>query len=190
MLPNYTKEAAMPRFQFLSNSPTRKERLMRRCGLIVLLTTLTLAGTSATTSARPCMPNRPECGLPIQPTASAVVDSYFGALNHGMQTGDFSGLAFVYTADATLTQNEPDGHTRVVHGLAAITQFYRQVRTSFPANGWVRDGMRALSRTIVLSYEHTSGRSLVAPARSSHLFVITDGRIKSIDWTVYYAGRH
>lgn len=162
---------------------------MRRCTLAILLSTLTLAGTSAPTSARPCVPDRPDCGLSGQPPALAVVDAYFGALNHGMQTGNFSALASVYGTDATLTQNDPEGRTSVIHGLTAITHVYQQARASFAASRWVRDGVRPLSGTIVLSYEHTTGRPLAVPARSSHLFVIRDGRIRTVDWTVYFAGR-
>jgi len=52
-----------------------------------------------------------------------VVQKYFGILNAGMRTGDFSALATVYAANATVTQTSPAGVTKVYHGLAEITGF-------------------------------------------------------------------
>ncbi len=42
-----------------------------------------------------------------------VVTAYFAALNAGMRSGDFAAVGALYAADATLTQSNPQGVTKV-----------------------------------------------------------------------------
>jgi hypothetical protein len=119
----------------------------------------------------------------------AVVQKYFGILNAGMQSGDFSALATVYAADAVLTQNSPAGVTNVYHGLAEITGFYQATYAKLKGFQWTQDAMRKLSGTVVLSYEHAGSPPLTVPGRCSHLFVVKGNKIHSLDWTTFYPGK-
>jgi hypothetical protein len=119
----------------------------------------------------------------------AVVQKYFGILNAGMKSGDFSALATVYASDATLTQNTPAGVTNVYHGLTQITGFYQATYARLKGFQWTQDAMRRLSGTVVLSYEHAGSPPQSVPGRCSHLFVVKGNKIQSLDWTTFYGGQ-
>ena len=119
----------------------------------------------------------------------AVVQKYFGILNAGMQSGDFSVLATVYAADAVLTQNSPAGVTNVYHGLAQIIGFYQAAYAKFKGFQWTQDAMRKLSGTVLLSYEHAGSPPQAVRGRCSHLFVVKGNKIRSLDWTTFYGGQ-
>jgi hypothetical protein len=96
-----------------------------------------------------------------------MVTTYFGILNAGMKRGNFAALAKVYAPDATLTQSSPKGVTTVVHGLAAITRFYRGRATKFAGFQWTQEQMRNLAPTVVLSYKRCSATASTARSSSS-----------------------
>lgn len=124
-----------------------------------------------------------------QTNPEKVVATYFGILNSGMLSGDFSALATVYVPNATLTQNSPAGVTKVFTGIAQITGFYEAAYAKFKGFQWSQDAMRRLSGTVVLSYEHAGSPPLTVPGRCSHLFVVKGSKIQSLDWTTFYAGQ-
>ena len=121
--------------------------------------------------------------------AQPVVTTYFGILNAGMKSGDFSLLASVYAPDATLTQSKPAGVTSVFAGLAAITGFYQTFQTKVAGYQWTQETMRSLARSVVLSYEHAGSPPLTVPGRCAHLFVVREGLIQSLDWVTFFPGQ-
>jgi len=113
---------------------------------------------------------------------------YFQIFNAGMRSGDFSALASVYSADATLMQSTSNGVTKVFHGLDAIMRFYQGVWVGNPGYQWTQDNMRSLDSNVVLSYEHASSPPERVAGRCMHLFLIQNGKIMSLDWATFYAG--
>src|SRR5262249_38646858 len=127
----------------------------------------------------------PQDGLPDQ----AVVDTYFTILNAGMHSGDFSQLATVYDADATLTQSNPKGVTIVAHGIDAIIAWYTTVLYGkFAGITFTQDERRSLAPHVVLSYEHAGTPTWIAPARCMHVFTLKAGWIYTTDWATFYGG--
>jgi hypothetical protein len=106
-----------------------------------------------------------------------------------MKSGDFTALASVYAPDATLTQSNPKGVTKVFHGLAAITGFYKAAYKVFAGYQWTQDQMRSLDQWVVLSYEHAGSPPLSVAGRCSHLFMVVNGKIHSLDWTTFFPGK-
>src|SRR5205085_2398947 len=104
------------------------------------------------------------------------------------QSGDFSGLRAVYATNATLTQSNPLGETKVSHGLAQITAFYEAAYARFKGAQWSQDSSRALSKDVVLNYEFAGDSTFKVPGRCAHLFVVKNGKIKSLDWITFYSG--
>lgn len=159
-----------------------KRYLVPVCLAVALGLTMVQSGGAGATSTRHALAKKG--GNP-----EAVVQKYFGILNAGMQSGNFSDLATVYAADATLTQNSPAGVTNVYHGLAEITGFYQATYAKFKGYQWTQDAMRKLSGTVVLSYEHAGSPPQKVPGRCSHLFVVKGNKIQSLDWTTFYPGQ-
>jgi Na+-translocating ferredoxin:NAD+ oxidoreductase RnfD subunit len=122
-------------------------------------------------------------------TAQATVHAYFKILNAGMKSGNFSALSTVYAPNATLTQSNPLGQTKVSHGLTEITAFYEGAYSKFAGYEWTQDAMRSLAKTVVLSYEHAGSPPLTVAGRCAHLFVVKHGMIQSLDWTTFYSGQ-
>ncbi|GAC1443788.1 MAG: hypothetical protein NVSMB52_02530 [Chloroflexota bacterium] len=122
-------------------------------------------------------------------SAQSTVDAYFGVLNHGMSTGDFSALKSVYAPNATLTKSGTDGKTAVYHGLSAITDFYHGLYAKIPNWQWTTDELRPLNKGIVLAYEHAGSPPLTVASRCIHVFVIKKGLISNYDWAAFYPGK-
>lgn len=118
-----------------------------------------------------------------------VVTEYFGILNDGMRSGDFSALTTVYAPDATLTQSSPAGVTKVFMGIVQITSFYQATYLKLKGFQWTQDAMRRLSSSVVVSYEHAGSPPQAVPGRCEHLFVVRGNKIQSLDWTTFYAGQ-
>ncbi len=121
--------------------------------------------------------------------ASQVVTTYFGILNAGMKSGDFSALATVYAPDATLTRSTPKGVTTVIHGLPAITGFYQTLPTLAPGYQWTTTSMRSLAPDIVLAYERAGTPSMAVASRCAHVIVVHGGKIVSYDWIAFFPGK-
>jgi hypothetical protein len=113
---------------------------------------------------------------------------YFQIFNAGMRSGDFSALASVYSPDATVTKSNPNGVTKVVHGLDAIMRFYQGIWMKNPGYQWTQENMRSLDSNVVLSYERASSPPERVAGRCMHLFLLQNGKILSLDWTTFYAG--
>ena len=122
-------------------------------------------------------------------SVSSIVDKYFKILNAGMQNGQFSAMSSVYARDAVLTQSNPLGETKVSRGLAQITAFYEAAYTRFKGGHWTQDSRRVLSRDVVLNYEFAGDSTFKVPGRCAHIFVIRNGKIKSVDWVTFYSGQ-
>ena len=106
-----------------------------------------------------------------------------------MRSGDFSGLASVYAADATLKQLNPQGKTVVAHGIAEITAVYKGLYAKFAGFQWTREELRSLSKNVVLLYEHAGSPPLSVPGRCIHIAVVEHGMIRSFDWATFYGGQ-
>jgi hypothetical protein len=141
---------------------------------------LLAAVTAPPASARPPSP---------QSSTQEVAARYFTVLNAGMKSGDFSALASVYVPDATLRASNPKGVTTVVHGLAALTTFYRGVRAKFPGYQWTTASWHSVAPTVVIFYERAGTPAMAAPGRCAHTIVVRSGKIASIDWVTYYPGQ-
>jgi hypothetical protein len=123
-----------------------------------------------------------------QSSAQGVVGTYFGILNAGMRSGNFSALATVFAPDATLTRSTPKGVTTVYHGVAAITRFYQTLPNVAPGYQWATDSIRTLDPAVVLAYEHAGSSPLKVASRCVHVFAIQGGKIASYDWVAFYPG--
>jgi hypothetical protein len=174
--------ACLEPFKRKESAMKAKRYLVTLCLAAAIGTMTVLSGLTGTTSAYHAVAKKG--GNP-----ETVVHTYFGILNAGMQTGDFSALATVYASNATLTQNSPAGVTNVYHGLAEITGFYQAAYAKFKGFQWTQDAMRRLSGTVVLSYEHAGSPPQAVPGRCSHLFVVKGNKIQSLDWTTFYGGK-
>jgi hypothetical protein len=160
-----------------------KELLMRPSRLYPLIISLALAILLAGAAyAEPV-------ASPKVRSAQSTVTAYFKILNAGMKSGKFSALSTVYAPNATLTQSNPLGQTKVSHGLTEITAFYQGAYSKFAGYEWTRDGMRSLAKTVVLSYEHAGSPPLTVAGRCAHLFVVKNGMIQTLDWTTFYSGQ-
>lgn len=120
---------------------------------------------------------------------AATVHAYFRILNAGMQSGDFSAMASVYAPNGTLTQSNPLGQTKVSHGVSEIIAYYKTAYTKLAGYHFTQDAMRALSSDTLLSYEHAGSPPLSVAARCAHVFVIKNGKIKTLDWVTFYPGQ-
>lgn len=163
----------------------RKRRYVRvlvsACAALVL-TVSTMALGATTTSAAP----RPHKHFA---STLAVATAYFQVLNTGMATGDFSGLQTVFAPDAVLTKSNPDGKTSTYHGLTEITAFYQGLHDKIAGWQWTTDETRALSKTVLIAYEHAGSPPLSVASRCVHVFVVAKGKIVSYDWTAFYPGQ-
>ena len=173
-----------------------KRSLATACMAAALVLPLIASAPAATTLAAGCKTNSPmiSCSDPPLATTSrsptATVHAYFQVLNAALQSGDFSALASVYAPNATLTQSNPLGQTTVSHGTAQITAFYRQsIFPKIAGYHFTQDAMRNLTKTTLLSYEHAGSPPLSVAARCSHLFVIKDGKIMTLDWVIFFPGQ-
>lgn len=124
-----------------------------------------------------------------QQRADAVIAAYYTALNKGLKSGDFAAMAPLYASDATMLRSTPQGETVTFHGINAIMAYYRVASTKFPGFQFTQDSLINLSPTAVFVYEHASNRSLTVPTRCTHLFVLRDGKITTLYWVAYFAGR-
>ena len=120
----------------------------------------------------------------------ALLNRYWKTLNAGMASsnGDFSAMADVYAANATLTQSNPAGLTVVSHGIDTIIAFYASLWTKLHGDQWTLDSTRWLARDIALNYEHAGSPPLTVPGRCAHLFVFRHHRIHTLDWVTFFAG--
>ncbi len=117
-----------------------------------------------------------------------VVAAYFDALNAGMRSGDFSAVGALYAADATLTQSNPLGVTKVFRGRDAILGFYRSLRTQLPGFQWSTESLRQLEPGVVLAYERAGSPAMAVPGRCFHVFQVHRGVLQSVNWVTYYGG--
>ncbi len=156
----------------------RSTTALLTAGAIVLCSTATVSPTSARGA-----------GTARHLSAPAVVQKYFRILNAGMQGGDFSAMKSVYASDGILTQSNPLGETKVSRGLTQITAFYEAAYTKFKGGHWTQDSSRQLSPTVVLNYEFAGDASFKVPGRCAHIFMIKNGKIKSLDWMTFYSGQ-
>jgi hypothetical protein len=144
-----------------------------------LIAVCVLSGT-ALVSARPrAQPRTPE----------GVVADYFAALNAGMRSGDFSAVGELYAEDATLTQSNPLGVTKVFRGRDAILGFYRSLPTKFPGYQWSTESLGRLAPGVVLAYERAGSPAMAVPGRCFHVFQVHGGVLQSVNWVTYYGGQ-
>lgn len=152
----------------------------RRIATLIGCTLLIGAATAAPASAQ---------SPSSQASARAVIATYFSALNASMKSGDFAAVVAAYAPDATLTQSNPKGVTKVFHGRTAIGGYYKGLWAKFPGLEFTLRSERTLAPTIVLRYEVAGTPSMTVPGRCSHLFVIQNGLIASEDWVTYFGGK-
>jgi len=171
--------------------------MFRRCSItltsLALLGAVAVAQNSNAALARPCpAPESGSCGyLPItvHPMAApAVVTAYFAALNRSMVDGNMAILSTLFASGASVTENTVVGRTQVAHGTSAITTFFQNLRVAARGYQWRQERTRALAQGVILTYAHATSPTLRTAARSSNLFVISNGQIKSLDWTIFYSG--
>lgn len=163
------------------SQPWKMRAITAMCAALALVLPLTVFGVPSTSAA-----NRPHKHYA---SAAAVATAYFQVLNTGMATGDFSGLPSVFATDATLTKSNPDGKTTVYHGLTEITAFYQSLHDKLPGWQWTTDETRALSKSVLIAYEHAGSPPLSVASRCVHVFVVSKGRIAGYDWTAFYPGQ-
>ena len=160
----------------------------RKANLIALLTLLAVFLISGLTACGGSA-NAQLSATSSEPDARTVVTTYLRLFNAGMRSGDFSTMSSVFAPDATLTQSSPKGVTAVIHGLAAITNFYQGLKTRFAGYQWTVESMRSLAPNIVLVYQHAGSPPLRVAGRCIHVFVVQNGKIVTYDWATYYPGQ-
>lgn len=124
-----------------------------------------------------------------QHAAQEFVKTFISALNSGMESKDFIGLATLYAPGATLTVSNPKGVTTLFHGRTQIIGFYQGVAKAENSPHFSIDQLRGLSRNVVFTYEHAGHPQQTAPARCTHLYVIKHGKIVMDDFVVFYPGQ-
>ena len=170
----------------------QQNKWVTRLGLslvvVLLVGVLSAYGLQAHAAAAAAAANpSPQDGQPDQ----AVVEHYFQVLNAGMISGDFSALADVYWADATLTQSTPKGVTTVYRGLDAIIAWYQAFQAAHPGMQFTQDTAhprRNLAPHVILTYEFAGPVGWTHPGHCMHVFAIQGGYIATLDWTTFYGG--
>lgn len=163
--------------------PRDRRSVLRGIGALSVVGALSGATTPAAALARGRHHGR-------QASYERLLETYWVTLNAGMAspTGDFSGMADVYAADATLTQSNPAGVTNVSTGIDEIIAFYGKAYAKFHGYQWSLDSTRWLAWDIALNYEHAGSPPLTVPGRCAHLFTFCGGRIQTLDWVTFYGG--
>jgi hypothetical protein len=126
---------------------------------------------------------------PADPPDEAVIASYIQALNHGIQTGDFTGLINLYAPDGVLTASTPNGVTKVATGSAELLAFFQAYRAAHPGLVFSVDSVRVLSPHVVLTYEHGILPGWTTPGRCMHVYILKQGHVQSLDWATFYPGK-
>jgi ketosteroid isomerase-like protein len=143
----------------------------------------------AARAAYPCDDEAPHCGsapaTSLPRTPRAMVTAYFDALTVGRASGDYAALGALFASGATVTRHDGQGRSTTVRGRAQIVRLYRQVLSNEATAQWTQDATYLLSPTVILTYEHAIGLRLRAPQRSSHLFVVRDGKVARLIETTY-----
>ena len=160
-------------------------RIAKLLTLLSLLVVIHFSGLSACAGSTNAQPNAKS----PSPSAPPVVLTYFKIFNAGMRSGDFSALASVYSPEATLTRSSTNGKTTVVHGIDAIMRFYEGLWATYPGYQWTQENMRSLDSNVVISYEHAGSPPLRVASRCLHVFVVQNGKIRSLEYTTFYAGQ-
>lgn len=124
-----------------------------------------------------------------QPTAEAVVTSYFGTLNAMLDGGDAGGLAGVYAPNAVLTLSTPAGGTKVVKGLPALTAWYTAWARTNAGSHFTRTSIRSPLPGMAISYDYTGNATKPLIGRCAHVFSISQGKIVTDDWVVYFVAK-
>lgn len=159
---------------------------MKRYGMILCAAAVCAAGSlglraSTTAAQAPAKHYR---------SALSTANAYFGLLNSGMASGDFSGLSSVFAPNAVLTKSNTDGTTGVYTGIAEITTFYQGLHQKLPGWQWTTDAERSLDKnSVVIAYEHAGSPPLTVASRCVHVFVVKKGKITSYDWAAFYPGQ-
>jgi hypothetical protein len=122
--------------------------------------------------------------------AVLLLRSYFGILNSDMRTRNFSSLASVYAANATLTtyralpRDTYLEQTAQVQGLAAIKQLYREIAHSFAGYRWIQVAVSGISGARLLSHERIQGPAGSPALWSETVATVRGGRITRLEWTL------
>jgi hypothetical protein len=160
---------------------------MTRSSIFALVCAALLLGSAAGTAGA----SSPSAGNEAYPShAVLVLKSYFGILNSDMRTRNFSSLASVYTANATLTtyralpRDTYLEQTAQVHGLAAIKQLYRKIARSFAGYRWILVTVKAISGARVLSHERIQGPEGSPMLWSDTVATVRGERIIRLEWTL------
>lgn len=161
---------------------TVQRSTMAACLAAALCLPLVALPAAATASAAPYTAKKYR-------SAQSTAQAYFQVLNGGMTSGDFSKLASVFAANATLTKSNTDGKTTVYQGLTEITAFYQSLHQTLPNWQWTTDELRAMNKQVVLAYEHAGSPPLTVASRCIHVFVIKKGKIVSYDWAAFFPGQ-
>ena len=161
---------------------------MRR-RLPILLSGLTILAVFAVSALSGCGGvAHAQSNAPADPPDEAVIASYIQALNHGIQTGDFTGLINLYAPDGVLTASTPNGVTKVATGSAELLAFFQAYRAAHPGLVFSVDSVRVLSPHVVLTYEHGLPPGWAAPGRCIHVYTIKQGHVQSLDWATFFPG--
>jgi hypothetical protein len=161
-------------------------RIVLTFGLGVLLVTGTLALPSPALASP-----RSSAEAAGQTHLAALTRSYFVALNRGVTTGSFSGLAAIIAPRAKLTERSLLSReaqvccTKTVHGRSAIARFYRRLSAGLPGSRWVVGVMNQVSPATMVVYARRIGARGTPPLYSSHRVTIRNGTIVSLDLTLY-----
>jgi hypothetical protein len=122
--------------------------------------------------------------------AVLLLGSYFGKLNADMRTRNFSSLASVYAANATLTtyralpRDTYLEQTAQVHGLADIKRLYWEISRSFAGCRWIQVKVYAASNGRVVSHERVQGPAGSSTLWSDTIATVRSGKITKLEWTL------
>jgi ketosteroid isomerase-like protein len=121
------------------------------------------------------------------PSAEAVVQTYFTIANGILRGNSTSGLAAVFAPDAVLTAANPKGVVTTVHGIAAITAWYKAWgANALPGTQLTTTSRRNPTPDTVINYEIAGSAAKPLIARCAHIFVIQGGKIVSDDFIVFF----
>jgi hypothetical protein len=158
------------------------------------LRTVTFTALLLTTTAlAPPALASPRAAEPASPSRLVeLTRSYLAALNHGLATGSFSGLAAIVAPGATLTERSSLSReaqlccATTVRGRSAIVRFYRRLSADVPGRRWIVGVMNQVSPTTMVVYTRASEGPHAPALYSSHRVAMNNGEIVSLTLTLYY----
>jgi hypothetical protein len=122
-------------------------------------------------------------------SATELVATYFSVVNSMLAGASANGLTSVYAPDAVLTFSTPLGTTKVIRGLPALESWYTAWTKAQAGSHFTRTSISSPLPGMAISYEYTSSLNRPLIGRCAHTFSVSQGKIITDDWVVYFIAK-